>query len=223
MKILICQPKQELSLTQLEATLHDHLNIDLVLFPEGYIANKGLLKAVCKLAQEYAVAIITSYRDENRKDRALCIAKTGQVILDRAKTPMDGSLYGPSSFEYEGTRIGYLLCVELLQGLVGFQELGIEQLDLVVHPIGVGMFSEEQFDEWIAEAKKIAVAYQAMVVGTSHADGSFRNCGISIPIAYCIDRDGTAVFISHDDVRPVLLDTDRKSVKVSGPRCPLSR
>ncbi|MEK3917882.1 hypothetical protein [Paenibacillus sp. FSL H7-0331] len=69
-------------------------------------------------------------------------------------------------------------------------------INLIVHPIGVGMFSEEQFDEWINEAKKIAVAYKPMIIGTSHADGSFRGSDVSIPIAYCFDKNGDAIFVS---------------------------
>ncbi|SUA97686.1 Uncharacterised protein [Paenibacillus thiaminolyticus] len=28
--------------------------------------------------------------------------------------------------------------------------------DLIVHPIGVGMFSQAQFDEWVEKARQIA-------------------------------------------------------------------
>jgi hypothetical protein len=32
------------------------------------------------------------------------------------------------------------------------------------------MFSEDQFKEWIQEARKIASTYNTMVIGASHAD-----------------------------------------------------
>lgn len=85
-------------------------------------------------------------------------------------------------------------------------------IDIIVHPIGVGMFSEEQFDEWINEAKKIAVAYKSMIIGTSHADGSFRGSDVSIPIAYCFDKNGDAIFVSKNDVRTRMLDIQTKTV-----------
>jgi len=211
MKILVCQPIHETGTVQLEKQLRQNPGVDVVLFPEGYLANEGLIQRASALAQRHAVSIITGYRDRSSKDRALIVSQSGEVMLDRAKTPMDGKLLGPSVVEYKGTKIGYLLCVELLQGFEGFAELGVRDLDFVAHPIGVGMFSEAQFDEWVAEAKRIAVEYKTMVIGTSHADGSFRNCGTSIPIAYCIGSDGEAIFLSKNDLSPVMVDTVIKS------------
>jgi len=63
-------------------------------------------------------------------------------------------------------------------------------------------------------AKRIAVEYKTMVIGTSHANGSFQNCEISIPIAYCIGSDGQPIFVSKNDVRPVILDTVFQSVEI---------
>lgn len=77
----------------------------------------------------------------------------------------------------------------------------------MIHPIGVGMFSEEQFQEWIDEARKIAITYNTMIIGTSHSDGSYGDTGVSIPIAYCFDKNGEEVFIAKNDVRSQLLNT----------------
>lgn len=79
-------------------------------------------------------------------------------------------------------------------------------MDLVFHPIGVGMFSEEQLSEWLAEAKKIAIKNQVYVIGTSHADGSYKNCGVSIPIAYGIDPKGKEIFFYKNKVQSVQID-----------------
>jgi hypothetical protein len=81
-----------------------------------------------------------------------------------------------------------------------------------VHPIGVGMFSEDQFDEWVNEARKIARHYNSIVIGTSHADGSFRDSDISIPIAYCIDDEGKDVFISRNDTRTIIINIESRQV-----------
>ncbi len=56
-------------------------------------------------------------------------------------------------------------------------------ITFIAHPIGVGMLSDEQFEEWINEAKNITKTYKTIIIETSHADGSFRNCRISIPIS----------------------------------------
>jgi hypothetical protein len=130
----------------------------------------------------------------------------GEVILDRVK-------YSTTSFvEEEGLKIGHILCDELIvQGIKGEE---YNEIDLIVHPIGVGMFSREQFEEWITEAKKIAITYKTMIIGTSHADGSYKNMNVSIPIAYCIDKDGSVVFISENDVRTRILNFETKEVSV---------
>lgn len=205
MKILISQPIQETNIEQLQEELSSRHDYDAVLFPEGYISDEKNLKRACKLASKHNKIIITGYRDSNKKDRALIINQSGEIILERAKTPMSGVLYRPSTVAFGGFEIGYLLCIELLQGLVGLEEQST-RLDYIVHPIGVGMFSEEQFNEWISEAKKIAVKYKSIIMGTSHADGSYRNCGVSIPIAYCIDRNGEPIFISRNDLRTRIVD-----------------
>ncbi|WCR27502.1 hypothetical protein L3476_01605 [Paenibacillus thiaminolyticus] len=84
--------------------------------------------------------------------------------------------------------------------------------DLIVHPFGVGMFSQAQFDEWVEKARQIARANRAKMIGTSHADGSFRDSEVSLPIAYCIDSSGEDVFISNSDVRSRLLNFDTHDV-----------
>ncbi len=157
--------------------------------------------------------IITSYR-MNNKDRAVIINNHGEKILERAKTPPDDNekLYNPLVVNYNKMNIGYLLCMEILKGVRDLQRVN-ETINFIAHPIGIGMFSDEQFQQWITEAKNIARIYKTIVIGTSHADGSYRNCGISIPISYCIDSNGEEIFISKADTRTRIVDIDRKEVK----------
>ncbi|WP_438347987.1 hypothetical protein ACP8HI_20350 [Paenibacillus sp. FA6] len=213
MKILISQPNHEGNLEQLQAELALDYDFNTVLFPEGYITDNDNVARACALANKYKKIIITGYRDNNKKDRALIINQYGEIILERAKSPMNDHLYTPSAVEVDGYKIGYLLCVELLQGLLGLEKYNTS-LSYIAHPIGVGMFSEEQFDEWISEAKRIAVKYDTMILGASHADGSYRNCGRSIPIAYCIDRSGKPVFIAKNDVRTRVVNLETKGYEL---------
>ena len=128
----------------------------------------------------------------------------GEILLDRAKYEAGGVT------ELDSLRIAFLLCDELvLQGLPAGQSVGP---DLIVHPSGVGMFSQAQFDEWVEKARQIARANHAIMIGTSHADGSFRDSEVSLPIAYCIDSSGEDVFISNSDVRSRLLNFDTHDV-----------
>lgn len=213
MKILIGQPLHENGLKQISNEIINNREVDIVLYPEGYLANEELLKDVCNIAKEYRVMIITSYR-MNNKDRAVIINNLGEKILERAKTPPDDNekLYNPLVVNYNKMNIGYLLCMEILKGVRDLQRVN-ETINFIAHPIGVGMFSDEQFQQWITEAKNIARIYKTIVIGTSHADGSYRNCGISIPISYCIDSNGEEIFISKADTRTRIVDIDRKKVK----------
>ncbi len=215
MKVLIGQPIHEKNIEQLENEIKINRKIDIVLFPEGYLSNEKILEEACEIAKKYNVAIITSYRFNN-KDRATVINNCGEKILERAKTPSneDEKLYTPMAVDYNKTTIGYLLYMEILKGVRDLKNVN-KKIDFIAHPIGVGMFSDEQFDQWINEAKNIAKTYKTMIIGTSHADGSYRNCGISIPISYCIDNNGEAIYISKSDTRTRIVNLSTKEVKVN--------
>jgi hypothetical protein len=204
MKLLIIQPKLEKTIEQLECELQNNPSVDVVIFPEGYL-NENVEQA-CALANSYNTILIGGHRrlHDNPKDRAILINRSGHIVLDRVK-------YSQTSFVVEeGLKMGHILCDELVkQGIKGEY---VDNIDLIIHPIGVGMFSEEQFEEWVNEAKKIAVKHKTMIVGTSHADGTFRDSGISIPIAYCIDKNGEAVFIAKNHVRTRILDINTNKI-----------
>jgi hypothetical protein len=204
MNILIAQPKLEKTVQQLEREMSNSTSVDMVIFPEGYLNSN--VEQACRLAKQWNTIIVTGYK--NPKDRAIMINRSGKVVLDRAK-------YSPVAIvEEDGLRVGQILCDELvLQGMKGAEH---EKVDLLVHPIGVGMFSEEQFAEWLDEARKMAVAQQTMVVGTSHADGSFRNSEVSIPIAYCVDKDGEFVFVAKNDTRTRILEMKNRQLRIAG-------
>lgn len=204
MKLLIGQPKLEESITQLEQTLKNNADVDVVIYPEGYLNDN--VEAACKLAKAYNVHLITGYKKP--KDRAIIINSAGEIILDRAK-------YAESPVvQVNDSRIGFILCDELV--LQGLSRITGGDVDLIIHPIGVGMFSNEQFDEWVAEAKKLAIASEAMLIGTSHADGTFRDCDVSIPIAYGVDKDGSEAFLSKNDTRSILYDTTNGQISYVG-------
>jgi hypothetical protein len=214
MKVLIGQPIHEMGITQLENEICRNKGIDIILYPEGYLSDGEALENACKLARKNSIMIITSYRKDN-KDWAVIINQYGERILERAKTPPEEKveLYPPLSVSSPQIEIGYILCMEILKGVRDLKKV-TKNMNIVTHPIGVGMFSDEQYEQWLGEAKKIAKAYNAMVIGTSHADGSYKNCGISIPISYCIDCNGEAIYASKSDTRTRIVDLDSKEVKV---------
>lgn len=216
MRILIGQPVHEQGILQLERDIRDNKDIDMVLYPEGYLSDTGNLSDACNLAKENSVSIITSYR-KGKKDVGVIISSSGQIIYERKKTLPEESevLNMPLSVDYNGVTIGYILCMEILKGVRDIKNAGTK-MDFIAHPIGVGMFSEEQFQLWIGEAEKIAKTYDTVVIGTSHADGSYRNCGVSIPISYCIGRDGVPLYISKSDTRKRIVDLGTGEVEILG-------
>ena len=213
MRILVGQPIHEEKLDQLKSVLKNNAQIDAVLFPEGYLQKLESVDEACELARIYKVVIITSYR-KNNKDRALIINSLGEIILERAKTPPaeEIKIYKPTTVKINEETIGYLLCMEILKGARDLETVR-EKMSFIAHPIGVGMFSEEQFDVWVNEARNIAVKYKTTIIGTSHADGSYRNCGVSIPISYCIGGEGKVIYISKSDTRTWIVDTCTNKVR----------
>ncbi|MCT4780833.1 MULTISPECIES: hypothetical protein [Exiguobacterium] len=209
MKILIGQPKQETQLEQLRREIAAYPDINLLLYPEGYCRETDVA-TLRQLAKQYATIIVTGYRDANRLDRALIINAEGELLLDRAKTPEAGPLYTPSTAIVAGQAAGYLLCREIFLGLDGLKH---DTVDIIFNPIGVGMFSEEQYTDWSGEAQKISRQQSALFIGTSHADGSYRNCGFSIPTAFAFNASGEAIFLSKDDPRTRILDTVTHTVE----------
>lgn len=214
MRILIGQPVHEKQIEHMKNTIKANDKIDLVLYPEGYLWDENALEETCKLAKEYNVIVVSSYR-RNNKDRAIIIGSDGKKILERAKNVPDENveLYNPLAVTYNKNTIGYILCMEILKANRDLKRVE-EKIDLIAHPIGVGMFSEEQFEQWVGEAKAIAKTYKTIIIGTSHADGSYRNCGVSIPISYCIDSNGEPIFISKSDTRTRIVDLSARKVEI---------
>ncbi|MGC5773715.1 hypothetical protein [Paenibacillus pabuli] len=201
MKIIIGQPKLEQQLLQLETALNQHPEADLLFFPEGYL-NQNIDEA-SRLAAAYGTMIVSGHRrlDERPKDRSIIINKIGETVLEKAK-------YTPAEVVQEQDwTISTLLCDELVQQ--GFCNEKIGKVDMIMHSIGVGMFSEEQYAEWIEKARQIALQNQCIVMGTSHTDGSYRDSPISIPIAYCIAPDGELVLAAKNDTRTRLIVLDK--------------
>ena len=203
-----------MGIEQIKNEIKINKGIDIVLYPEGYLSNGEALENACEIAKEYNITIITSYR-ENNKDRGVIISNCGEKVLERAKTPADGNeeLYAPLAVNYNEITIGYLLCMEILKGVRDLRKVS-SNINFIAHPIGVGMFSEEQFEQWINEAKNIAKTYKTIIIGTSHADGSYRNCEVSIPISYCIDSNGEPIYISKSDTRTRIINLSTKGVEV---------
>ncbi|GKX29492.1 hypothetical protein SH1V18_19720 [Vallitalea longa] len=208
MKILISQAYRSEDIKLLKSQIENH-DFDILVFPEGYIANEKLLYDACILARKYGKPILSSYLDSvTEKDHAVVIDENGDKVLLRKKSLIEGPLLKPSITNVLGLKVGYMLCCEIFLDNIDFS--GVEA---IFNPIGVGMFSEEQYTEWTCRAQGLAKKYNCYVIGTSHADGSYRNCGISIPIAYVYGTNGEEIYLSKSDVRSVIVDLDLHEVQ----------
>ncbi|WP_440110996.1 hypothetical protein [Paenibacillus sp. QZ-Y1] len=174
---------------------------DVLLFPEGYL-NENVEEA-CRLANAYGTMIVSGHHrlNERPKDRSIIINKNGTSILEKATYTF------AEVVEEQDWVISTLLCDELV--LQGFRNENKGSVDIIFHSIGVGMFSEEQYTEWLEAARQIAIQNQCIVMGTSHADGSYRGSDMSIPIAYCINPDGEIILASRNDTRTRLIMLDK--------------
>lgn len=214
MKLFIAQAPHHDNLGMLEENIKKYFDVTYFIFPEGYLSSQIHLSKAKVLAKKYRVSIITSLRDEG-KDIAVIIDSKGELIYKRVKTnpQEDVILNQPLVFKDKRNEktIGFLLCMELLKGL---RDLPNVTYDFIVQPIGVGMFSEEQFSLWLNEAKKIAIKFKTFVVGVSHSDGSYKNCGVSIPIAYCVNPKGEIVHLLKNDVKNTILNLSNESFRI---------
>ena len=81
---------------------------------------------------------------------------------------------------------------------------------MVIYP--EGYLADEEI---LLTACEIAKRYsKTTIIGTSHADGSYRNCGVSIPISYCIDVSGEIIFLSKSDKRTRIISFLTKEVEI---------
>lgn len=213
MKMLICQAPHEDKLECLEKLVARNTTVSYFLFPEGYINNTDAFNRAKKLARAYSVTIITSLKIDS-KDVAVIIDSLGETVYKRLKTRNADEIKLTNPFYYHDVsnnkKIGFLLCMEILKGN---RDLPDVAYDFIVHPIGVGMYSEEQLELWLKEAKKIARKYHTMIIGVSHSDGSYKNCGVSIPLSYCIDKKGEIIYLLKNDLKTKLIDVDFTSEK----------
>lgn len=208
MKVLITQANRSEDIELLNNQLMK-CDCDLVLFPEGYISNESLLEDCCKLAKDYNVPIISSYLDNKaRKDVAVVIDEFGNKVLHRMKSSIEGPLLEPTKAIVNNINIGYMLCCEIFLDNIDFSDV-----EMIFNPIGVGMFSDDQFTEWSNRAKTLAERYNCYILGVSHADGSYRNCGISIPIAFVYAPNGRQVYLSKGDIRSMVIDLNSNEVE----------
>ena len=203
MRIALCQAHSSEDLDELSALLST-TDCDVACFPEGYLRSPESVGDAQRLAADNHKAIVTSFRGESApRDKACVIDASGSVVYTRDKSSLDGPLTRNWTTRLFGTRIGFLLCGAIF---LDWSD-GREPANVIFNPIGSGMFSHEQFDEWVERAKKTAKFFSATVCGCCHADKHFRDSVLAISISFVIGPDGQTLHLSKDDLRVVVFDT----------------
>ncbi len=129
--------------------------------------------------------------------------------MKRKKSLVEGPLLELSKSKVNGIDIGYMLCCEIFLDNIDFRDV-----EIIFNPIGTGMFSDEQFNEWSNRARHLAIKNEFFIIGASHADGSYRNCGVSIPIAFIYDKKGNEINMSKNNTRTVLIDLETNEASI---------
>ena len=210
MRIALCQARSSSDLDELSDVLSS-VDCDVACFPEGYVNSSELVEEVKRLAAAAGKAIVTSFRGESApRDKACVIDARGRVIYTRDKSSLDGPLVRNWTTHLYGTRIGFLLCGEIF---LNWND-GRESADVIFNPIGSGMFSHEQYDEWVERAKTTARFFTATVCGCTHADKFFRDSALAISISFVIGPDGQTLHLSKDDLRTVVFDSESGQLEV---------
>ena len=221
-KITLCCPKPRIGFAdgkgeQVESELvilDDYLNKangDIVVFPEGFVADKNILEAE-KIINKYGKWVVLGGQDtgENQTLYTLVVDPNKGVIYKHIKTsltPFDREIKAIEGDEISAVdtpfaKIGTVLCYEM-----HFPEVArIECLDgaqILFNTIGTGMWHEQQLYEWTSLAKARAIENRCFTLGCTHY------CD-PIPLMYAYDPHGRCLNLTRNlnGLVEVVIDLD---------------
>lgn len=212
--LVIAKPEDSISELEKYSTSNE---ADILLFPEGYLKSNNLKKAQL-LAKKNKKWIITGMDDKRDKKKrmgsGIIIDDSGKIVGEHQKTSftqweIDHGFTRGNSIKVINTKLGKLgfaICYE-----IHFPEvprvLALQGAEIIINPIGTGMWHEEQFKQWNAVAKTRASESNAFLIGCSH----YNDC---IPIAFAYAPGGECL-VSERSVNkliPVVLDFNKYKV-----------
>jgi len=163
---------------------------DMVLLPEGFLSAHNLVRA-SELIRSSGRWVISGAEQDDRNLTVLAFAPDGQIVYCHQKTALtDGDIQlgrvpgeGFQVFSTPYAVVGTPLCYEIHFPEIAriFALLGAQ---LLLNPIGTGMYHQLQLSQWLAIARCRAIENGVYVAGCTHF------CG-AIPIAYAYAPDGT--------------------------------
>lgn len=184
---------------------------DVIIFPEYYLDSTRLDEA-CDLAKQHKKWLITGMEDRRDKDKfyqaAVIINPKGEIVGEHRKTSITkyetgiGQSRGDSIkvIETEIGKIGIAICYELHLPEVT-RILALQGAELIINPVGTGMWHEHQYQIWNSLAQTRAYENGVFVVGCSHYNDP-------VPLAFAYAPDGTCLLKERSVNRLIPLTLD---------------
>ena len=212
--LVIAKPERD-SISEIEKYITEEA--DILMFPEGYLQSKNLKKvqAIAKKNKKWIVTGMDDRRDKSKKMEAgIIIDSDGRLVGEHFKTSItqwevDHGFSRGNSIKVINTKLGkfgFAICYEVHFPEVA-RALAINGVEIILNPIGTGMWHEEQFKQWNAVAKTRASENNAFVVGCSHFNDA-------IPMAYAYAPGGECLISVRDVNRMVMVTLDPEKYKL---------
>lgn len=192
--------------------------IDAYLFPEGYLKSDRLpeLQEIARKASKWIFSGMEDGRVPGHKfETGVIINPAGEIVGEHKKTSITkyevehGTERG-NSIQVIDTplgKIGFAICFEIHFPEIA-RVLTLAGVEIILNPIGTGMWHEHQFQVWNSIARARSSENNVFVCGVSHRNDA-------IPLAYAYAPGGECLVVSRGErgLIPVVLDPEKFSKK----------
>mgnify|MGYP000707665324 CR=1 FL=1 len=197
----------------LEAEKYASADVDILLFPEGYITYDMIdrLKDLARDSRKWIVAGVDDTRDAVKKQAAVIIDADGNIVGEHIKSSVtsweaERGYAGGDSIQVIDTplgKIGLAICYELHFPEVA-RILALQGAEIIFNQIGTGMWNETQFSVWNSIARTRAFENLVFVAGVSHYSDA-------IPLAFAYAPNGDCLISIRGENRliKVVLDPEK--------------
>lgn len=207
--------KEEKNLDQL-IRFSERCDVDLLVFPEGYISSNQLYDA-SRWMKARKKWLVTSMEDKREKgfiyQTGVVMDDKGEIVGEHKKTSITDfekklNISRGDSIEVINTdfgKIGLSVCFELF-----FPEVtriyALNGARIIFNPIGTGMWDEKQYLVWNAVARARAAENGVFVLGCSHYNDG-------IPMAFAYAPDGECLVQTRDVNRMIKISLELDKYK----------
>ncbi len=215
--------KDEKDLSELRKFVLETKEVDLFLFPEGYL-DAAQLDEASEIVARSSKWLVTSYSDERKKRKievGVVFNRRGKIVGKHAKTTLTrdeikkGYVSGKSIeiIKTEFGKIGICVCYEMHFPEIA-REYKLQGARAIFNPVGTGMYNEEQYRLWASLGKTRAYENGVYTFGCSHLSDA-------IPIAYAYDKDGIELLKARAVNKLFILNVPVEEMTRKDDRCSL--